>query len=399
KKSYVKNQMRILFYNGNGDLLKTITTVESKHISSVKSADLDNDGKKEVIVGIAAGYILKPRGVYVYDYSTGSKIWHYNIGPNPNSITIANVTGDASKEIIFGTIGPWNGNYDNGISDSESAVICLSSDGKRLWMHKFEKRGFVDAQVAVSDLDGDGRNEIIACTQEHGWNKWDGKWGKVYIINPENGEIEKVHDFGKPVMHWTGMGIADFNGDGKKEIVVAVKDGSKKETKITMLDSDLKLLHEYVISDSRAKIEAINDINGDGKNEVIICPTAIKKLIFLGYDLAELWSYTLGDHGSAIVSDLIPGGTNEIIVSADKLYVFGSIFGSIFEDNFSELNLSKWIPFGSPSPRVLDSVYGRSGVFDNNGDSWCASGIISKNALSLTPPFTIESDVYLDLQS
>ncbi|HIC91303.1 MAG TPA: hypothetical protein EYP21_04440 [Syntrophaceae bacterium] len=37
KKSYVKNQMRILFYNGNGDLLKTITTVESKQISSVKS--------------------------------------------------------------------------------------------------------------------------------------------------------------------------------------------------------------------------------------------------------------------------------------------------------------------------------------------------------------------------
>jgi len=125
------------------------------------------------------------------------------------------------------------------------------------------------------------------------------------------------------------MGIADFKGDGKKEIVVAVKDGSKKETRITMFDSDLKLLHEYAISDSRAKIEAINDFNGDGKNEVIICPTAVNKLIILSNDLAEIWSYTLGNPGNAIVSDLIPGGTNEIIVSADKLYVFSGIEGNV----------------------------------------------------------------------
>jgi hypothetical protein len=54
QRSNVKNRMKILFYNGNGTLLKTITTVESKHISSVKCADLNNDGSKEVIAGITA---------------------------------------------------------------------------------------------------------------------------------------------------------------------------------------------------------------------------------------------------------------------------------------------------------------------------------------------------------
>ena len=395
QKSHVKNQMRILFYNGNGDLLKTITTVEGKHISSVKCADLNNDGKKEVIAGIAAGYILKPRGVYVYDYSTGSEIWHYCIGPNPQSITVADVTGDASKEIILGTNGPWNGNYDNGIRDSECAAICLSSDGKRLWIYKFEKTGFVDAQVAVSDLDGDGRREIIACSQEHGWHEWDGNWGKVYIINPENGEIEKVHDVGKPVMYWTGMGIADFNGDGKKEIVVAVKDGSKKETRITMFDSDLKLLHEYAISDSRAKIEAANDINGDGKNEVIICPTAINKLIILSNDLAEIWSYTLGDPGSAIVSDLIPGGTNEIVVSADKLYVFSGIGG---EKGISVTQLTRntaddrypaWSPDGSKIAFQSDRD-GNSEIYVMNADGTNVIKLTSNTAEDWTPAWSLD---------
>ena len=52
---------------------------------------------------------------------------------------------------------------------------------------------------------------------------------------------------------------------------------------------------------------------------------------------------------------------------------------TLFEDDFSELNLDNWILFGSPSPRVLASVEGRNGVFDNNGDSWCDSGVVSKD--------------------
>ncbi len=71
----------------------------------------------------------------------------------------------------------------------------------------------------------------------------------------------------------------------------------------------------------------------------------------------------------------------------------------IFEDNFNELDLSTWILFGSPSPRVLTSTEGRDGVFDNNGDSWCPSGVITKEPLHLTLPFTIESEMYLYLQS
>jgi len=72
---------------------------------------------------------------------------------------------------------------------------------------------------------------------------------------------------------------------------------------------------------------------------------------------------------------------------------------TIFEDDFRELNTSIWIPYGSPLPRVIDHIYGRYGVFDNNGDGWYDSGIIMKDPLSLVPPFEIESDIYLDLQN
>ena len=50
-----------------------------------------------------------------------------------------------------------------------------------------------------------------------------------------------------------------------------------------------------------------------------------------------------------------------------------------------------------PSPRVLPSVEGRTGVFDNNGDSWCESGIVTKDLVSYPEGVIIESDVYLQI--
>jgi len=95
-----------------------------------------------------------------------------------------------------------------------------------------------------------------------------------------------------------------------------------------------------------------------------------------------------------------------VVACAFVLLVIGSIFAgavsvsaeegtTIFEDDFSALNLDNWSPFGSPSPRVLASVEGRNGVFDNNGDSWCDSGVVSKDTFSFPNGFTMESDIYV----
>ena len=69
----------------------------------------------------------------------------------------------------------------------------------------------------------------------------------------------------------------------------------------------------------------------------------------------------------------------------------------VFEDDFGELNFNNWIPFGSPSPHVLASVEGRIGVFDNNGDANCNSGVVSKDNFSFPNGFIMESDVYLNV--
>ncbi len=67
---------------------------------------------------------------------------------------------------------------------------------------------------------------------------------------------------------------------------------------------------------------------------------------------------------------------------------------NVFDDQFD--NLDNWELYGSPLPLLVDSIYGRSGVFDNNGDPNYNSGALSTEHFDLSNGFRIESDVYLD---
>ncbi len=74
------------------------------------------------------------------------------------------------------------------------------------------------------------------------------------------------------------------------------------------------------------------------------------------------------------------------------------IFTTDFADDFSH-GLRKWKPFGTPDPTLYDTtlVHGRSGVFDNMGDSTCNSGIVSKKIFGAPGGFFIETDYYLEV--
>ncbi len=83
--------------------------------------------------------------------------------------------------------------------------------------------------------------------------------------------------------------------------------------------------------------------------------------------------------------------------TAEEWAAFDSVFADchvLFRDDFGD-GLGNWILKGSPSPRWIDEIYGRQGVFDNNGDSWCDNQAGSKEVFDLSPPFTLEGEVYL----
>ena len=376
---HVNKPLRILFYNGAGNLLKTISTPDS-HVIDVKCADLNNDGRKEVIATIQAWYTLKPRGVYVYDYNTGNELWHYNIGPQLWIDSIADINNDGNKEIVVGTFAPHNGNSDHGTDDSLSYVFAFDKDGNNLWTKQI---GWDSVYSSVADLNNDGNPEIISFRNQN--EPYYPGANDVYILNPANGNTVDTYN-GPANKGWKGWAIADINGDGKKEIVVGNRDGT-----LRVLDCNLNLIDSRSLSGT---VQAINDVNGNGKQEIIVC-TDDKRIVILDNELNELWSYKykLDAKGSAIVSDLIPNGTNEIIVSADKLYVFSGIGG---EKGISVTQLTRntaddrypaWSPDGSKIAFQSDRD-GNSEIYVMNADGTNVVKLTSNTAEDWTPAWS-----------
>jgi Tol biopolymer transport system component len=374
---HVNKPLRILFYDGAGNLLKTISTPDS-HVIDVKCADLNNDGRKEVIATIQAWYTLKPRGVYVYDYNTGNELWHYNIGPQLWIDAIADINNDGYKEIIIGTFAPHNGNSDYGTDDSHSYVFAFDKEGNNLWTKEI---GWDSVYSSVADLNNDGNPEIISFRNQN--EPYYPGANDVYILNPANGNVLDTYN-GPANKGWSGWAIADINNDGKKEIAIGNRDGT-----LRVLDYNLNLIDSRSLSGT---VQAINDVNSDGKQEIIVC-TGDKRLVVLDNELNEIWSYKLGAKGNAIVSDLIPCGTNEIIVSADKLYVFSGIGG---EKRISVTQLTRntaddrypaWSPDGSKIAFQSDRD-GNSEIYVMNADGTNVTKLTSNTAEDRTPAWS-----------
>lgn len=66
-------------------------------------------------------------------------------------------------------------------------------------------------------------------------------------------------------------------------------------------------------------------------------------------------------------------------------------------DDFSQ-GFSNWIQFGSPSSQIVD-IHGKSKTYDNNGNSFCNSGIISKESIDISKETEIQAEVFMQVDN
>lgn len=412
--------LKLLFYDGSGNLVKEI--IETNGVSDDNAiltravTDIDDDGDLEVVAWRLSGYDLWSRGVEVFDYNSGSHEWFYSIGPGITTLNVADITGSSEKEIIAGTFGPSNGHSVNGFFDNKCYAICWDADGNLLWSRQFEGSGFVDSEVSVIDLDGDGKNEVIYTSREHGWQWWDGDIGRIYLLNPDNGEIIKEYNAGNPVIV---NGIEDFAGDDNKEILVAYQDGATQTGKLLMFDDSLNLLQEFVVPGSALRICAINDLNGDGNPEIIVRKVMANEFVVLDNSLNELWSLSYSDELKDVIpTDLNNDGINELIVTTENVlqvreFKFAPSFTMDLNDQVACKNDSiafevivegslpidyQWQKDGINIQDATDSILILSQVQPEDGGEYCCIatndyGTDTSNIAILTIEFAIPTNI------
>lgn len=231
---------KVYAWHADGSMVKGWPQATGGAMNSTPAvADLDGDGRLEVVVGSGDSK------VYAW-HADGSVVagWpHGTGGIVTSSPAIANIDGDQRLEVVIGS--------------RDGQVYAWHHDGSLVTGWPQATGGVVNAAVAIADLGGDGTLEVIVSSSDAKVYAWHAT-GTVMVGWPQ--------DAGGKV--GSSPAIADLDGDGMLEILVGADDG---RLHAWHADGTLvagwpqRLATQFVDSSP-----VIADVNGDGTLEVVI---------------------------------------------------------------------------------------------------------------------------------
>jgi hypothetical protein len=225
--------------------------------TKVITRDINTDGNLETIVGWnnkvqiynSGGFLMRE----IYPYGKA-----YHLGVN---IAVGDLDGDGTAEIITGTgrgAGPQVRIYTSGGR--------LLNPGFFAYDPKF--RGGVN--VAIGDLNGDGRSEIIA-------GSGFGGGPQVRIFNPQGKAIGGFFAYDKKFRGGVTVAAGDINADGRAEIVTAPGPGGGPQVRI--FNGQGKALtpgfYAYAKTFRTGISVTIADVNNDGVADILVSAPTI----------------------------------------------------------------------------------------------------------------------------
>jgi hypothetical protein len=248
------NTVSVLTNNGNGTLAAKVDYATGSNPRYATSADVNGDGKADLIVlngDSDTVSVLTNNGNGSFaakvDYATGSRSM---------SVTSADVNGDGKADLIV-------------TSYNSNTVSVLTNNGNGSFAAKVDyATGAEPVSVTSADVNGDGKADLIVAN----WS------GTVSVLtNNGNGSFAAKVDY---TIGWYAHSVtsADINGDGRADLIVA-KIGDKNISVLTNNGNGTFAAQvEYVTSDypwfdglvDYPWIVTSADVNGDGKADLIV---------------------------------------------------------------------------------------------------------------------------------
>ncbi len=134
-------------YDAENGTLKWEAELSGRIRNGLAVADLNNDGKLEVLVGDVSGMALLS--------SEGRVIWEFRKKDGEMVVAvppvIGDVTGDGTPNVVFGT--------------QTGSIYCLTADGELVWEHCLGEEEVTSAPL-LADVDQDGMVEILFATSQ-----------------------------------------------------------------------------------------------------------------------------------------------------------------------------------------------------------------------------------------
>ena len=277
--NYYDGTVAVQLGNGDGTFGAPTYYTCGPDPTQVVLADLNGDGKLDMVVtSNSAGYYWFSPTLAVFlgngDGTFGAPTY-YQAGFYQTSVAVGDLNGDGKPDIV-------TTNYNNGTI----SVLFNNGDGTFGPPSQYYV-GSEPESVALGDFNGDGNLDIaVACRGD--WN------GISVLMNEGNGFFGPLTEYYAGMGANTSLAVGDLNGDGKPDIVATNMDWGTVSVLLNNGDGTFGNLSTYNLgSSSYPDSIALGDVNGDGKIDIVVGS---------GYD--SYW----GNSQNGVVSVLINNG-------------------------------------------------------------------------------------------
>ena len=196
--------------------------------SGVAAADLDGDGKVELVTADSVGQVVALR-------ADGADWWkHEEEGGLQSAPAIGDLDGDGAPEVVLG--------------GRKTPLICLDASGRERW--RAADTSEAGGSPILADLSGDGKPEIMIGVN-YGLCAYDGD-GTLRWCAPMPGGVDSA------------LSAADLDGDGRPEVIAADLKGT-----LAVFSADGTPGWTANVEARTRRSPAVADLDGDGRPEVL----------------------------------------------------------------------------------------------------------------------------------